>query len=64
MPFGSGPRTCPGRYLALLEIKVALAMLLGRFQIDRIDTPDGREARELMAFSMSPIGLTMHLREG
>jgi cytochrome P450 len=64
MPFGSGPRTCPGRYLALLEIKVALAMLLGRFQIDKIDTPDGREARELMGFVMSPIGLTMHLREG
>jgi cytochrome P450 len=64
MPFGSGPRTCPGRYLALLEIKVAVAMLLGRFQLDKIDTPDGREAGELMEFVMSPRGLTMHLRKG
>jgi cytochrome P450 len=61
MPFGSGPRTCPGRYLAILEIKIAMAMLLGSFQIKAVDTPDGGEARELMAFVMSPIGLTMKL---
>ena len=41
MPFGAGPRICPGRYLALLEMKMAIAMLLGRFDIDRVDTPDG-----------------------
>jgi cytochrome P450 len=61
MPFGSGPRTCPGRYLAILEIKIAMAMLLGTFQIKSVDTPDGGEAQELMAFVMSPIGLKMHL---
>jgi cytochrome P450 len=61
MPFGSGPRTCPGRYLAILEIKIAMAMLLGSFQIKAVDTPDGEEARELMAFVMSPIGLQMRL---
>ena len=63
MPFGAGPRTCPGRYLALLEIKVAMAMLLGQFQIDKIATPDGKEAVELMEFGMSPIGLNMYLRK-
>ncbi|SFU73946.1 cytochrome P450 [Pseudoduganella namucuonensis] len=62
MPFGSGPRTCPGRYLALLEIKVAMAMILGRYDILAVDTPDGKEAGELMSFVMSPIGLTMRLR--
>jgi cytochrome P450 len=61
MPFGSGPRTCPGRYLALLEIKVAVAMLLGRFNIASVDTADGQEPQELMAFVMSPVGLRMQL---
>ncbi len=61
-PFGSGPRTCPGRYLALLEIKVAVAMLLSRFEISSVDTADGQEAQELMAFVMSPVGLRMRLK--
>jgi cytochrome P450 len=61
-PFGSGPRTCPGRYLALLEIKVAVAMLLGHFDIDSVDTADGQEPQELMAFVMSPVGLRMRLK--
>ncbi len=63
MPFGSGPRMCPGRYLALLEIKLAMAMLLSCFDIESVDTPDGRPARELMAFTMTPVGLRMRLRE-
>ncbi len=65
-PFGSGPRTCPGRYLALLEIKIAVAMLLGSFDLQSVNTPDGNEARELMGFVMSPVGLRMKLqrREG
>ncbi len=62
LPFGSGPRICPGRYLALLEIKLALAMLLAGFEIDAVDTPDGREAAEVMHFTMNPVGLTMRLR--
>ena len=61
-PFGAGARTCPGRYLALLEIKVAMAMLLARFAIASIDTPHGKEAVEWMAFVMSPAGLRMRLR--
>jgi cytochrome P450 len=61
MPFGSGPRTCPGRYLALLEIKIALVMVLTKFKIEAVDTPDGGEAQELMAFVMSPMGLRLRL---
>jgi cytochrome P450 len=61
-PFGSGPRTCPGRYLALLEIKIAVAMLVGHFELDSVDTLDGKEAQELMGFVMSPVGLRMRLK--
>jgi len=63
MPFGAGPRICPGRYLALLEMKMAMATLLGRFEIAAIDTPDGKPARELLSFTMTPVGLRMRLRE-
>lgn len=63
MPFGAGPRVCPGRYLALLEIKMAMAMLLSHFEIDDVSTPDGSEPAEHMSFTMSPLGLRMRLRE-
>jgi cytochrome P450 len=65
MPFGSGPRLCPGRYLSLLEIKVAMASLLGRFDIVSVEADaygkDG-EARELLGFVMAPAALRMRLR--
>ena len=61
MPFGAGPRVCPGRFLALLEIKMAMAMLLAHFDITNVTTPDGGEAIEQMAFTMMPVGLKMRL---
>ena len=63
MPFGAGPRICPGRYLALLEIKVAMAALLANFDIVSVDTPDGLAPRELLQLAMAPSRLTMRLRE-
>ncbi len=62
MPFGAGARTCPGRYLALLEMKMVLATLLAGFEIDAVTTPDGDEPVEHLAFTMSPVGLRMRLR--
>jgi cytochrome P450 len=62
-PFGSGARMCPGRYLALLEIKIAMAMALSSFDIASVDTADGHEPQELMGFSMAPEGLRMRLRD-
>lgn len=62
MPFGSGPRICPGRYLALVEIKLAMATLLAGFDVASVHTVDGRdEVRELMALTMNPVGLRMRL---
>lgn len=63
MSFGSGPRMCPGRYLALLEMKMAMAMLLSSFDIEAVETPDGGPAQERIAFTMNPVGLTLRLRE-
>jgi len=63
MPFGAGPRICPGRYMALLEMKLAMATLLGRFDITAVDTEDGLPAREVLKFAMAPMGLRMKLRE-
>lgn len=62
MPFGGGPRICPGRYLALLEMKMAMATLLGRFDIVSLETPDGKAPRENMALTMTPVGLRMRVR--
>jgi cytochrome P450 len=62
MPFGAGPRICPGRYLALLEMKMAMAMLLNHFEIEGVDTPDGGEAQEQLSFTMAPLGLRLRLR--
>lgn len=37
LPFGAGPRFCPGRNLALLEIKSVIAMLCRNFNITSVD---------------------------
>ena len=63
MPFGAGPRICPGRYLALMEMKLAIAMLLGGFEIESVRTVDGSPPRERLTFSMAPEGLRLRLRE-
>jgi cytochrome P450 len=63
MPFGAGPRICPGRYLALLEMKMALAALLGHFDLTSVGTVDGRPPRELLQVAMAPVGLQMQLRD-
>jgi cytochrome P450 len=62
MPFGAGPRLCPGRYLALLEMKMVAALLLGGFELEAVETPDGGEAREALNFTMAPVGLKLRLK--
>jgi cytochrome P450 len=62
MPFGAGPRMCPGRYLALAEIKMVAAMLLAGFEIESVGTVEGGDVRERMKFTMSPVDLRLRLR--
>ena len=63
MPFGAGPRICPGRYLALLEMKMAIAMLFNSFDVQSIRTSDDTEPDEILSFTMQPQGLQLRLRE-
>ena len=41
MPFGAGPRLCPGRGLALLEMTMVLAMLARRFELLEVGPAGG-----------------------
>lgn len=63
MPLGSGPRICPGRYLALLEMKVAMTMLLSSFEIEAVGTQEGNPPREQFLWTMYPVGVTLRLKE-
>lgn len=62
MPFGAGPRMCPGRYLALAEIKMVAAMLLSNFEIEDVWAPGGGAPEERLSLTMAPVGLRMKLR--
>jgi cytochrome P450 len=61
MPFGAGPRMCTGRYLAMTEIKMAMVVLLGQFEIAFVGTANGQEPEEVLSFTMMPIDLVMQL---
>jgi cytochrome P450 len=60
MPFGGGPRFCPGRYLALLEIRMVASMLVHNFSLQR---RPGTRATERYNLSMMPEGLWVQLEE-
>jgi len=61
MPFGSGPRLCPGRYLSLLEMKMVLATFARNYELVDVSTEDGAPPAERLAFTMFPVGLRIRL---
>jgi cytochrome P450 len=61
LTFGAGPRFCPGRNLAFLEAKTALAMIARNFQIE-LDSTAG-PVKEHYNFAVIPDGLRVRLHE-
>ena len=60
LQFGAGPRVCPGRHLAGVEIRMVLAMLTRHFEFELAVDP--AEIREVMAFTMMPSTMPLRLR--
>jgi len=61
LAFGAGPRFCPGRNLAFLESKTAMAMIARNFELE-LDDSNGAVG-EKFSFTMIPQGLQLRLRE-
>lgn len=59
-PFGSGPRLCPGRFLALTEITMVVSMILRNFELE-LDTK-APPVREVLNFFMAPSSLPVRIR--
>jgi cytochrome P450 len=59
MPFGYGPRICPGRTLAISEIRAVTTMLARNFRLSLVE---GEEpVTERLAFTMMPVNLRLRL---
>jgi cytochrome P450 len=59
-PFGGGARLCPGRFLALTEIKVVVAMIMRNFELE--PDPKAPPAKELLNFFMAPSSVPVRLK--
>jgi cytochrome P450 len=55
LAFGGGPRTCPGRSLALFECAMAASMIARNFVVEPISGRD--QVEEVFDFTMFPRGL-------
>ena len=52
---------CPGRYLAMLEMKMVLSTLARNHELIEVGTADGAPVRERLAFTMYPLGLRLRI---
>src|SRR3954470_10956012 len=60
MPFGAGPRFCPGRKLAMLQIKMVTAMLCRDFEVVR--PKDAVPLEDVYNFTVGPTSVPTILR--
>ncbi len=60
LQFGAGPRVCPGRHLATVEMRLVLAMLLRDFELELACDP--AEITEVLNFTNMPSRMPVRLR--
>jgi len=60
LQFGAGPRVCPGRQLAGVEIRLVLSMLCRHFTMEL--ATERESIREVMAFTMMPSAMPVRLQ--
>jgi cytochrome P450 len=58
--FGAGPRVCPGRYLAAIEMRLVLSMLSRNFSMELATSPES--IKEIAAFTMMPNTMPVRLK--
>jgi cytochrome P450/nitrite reductase/ring-hydroxylating ferredoxin subunit len=58
-PFGSGPRICPGRTLALVEMRVMLATIYRNFDVERVG--ESAAVKEHYSFTVMPSDLKVRI---
>jgi cytochrome P450 len=59
MQFGTGPRVCPGRHLATVEMRLVISMLMKNFKARIAMNP--AEITEVCAFATGPSAMPMQL---
>jgi cytochrome P450 len=57
--FGAGPRVCPGRYLAGVEMRLVLSMLSRNFSVELATSPGS--IKEIASFTMMPDTMPVRL---
>ena len=62
-PFSLGPRRCLGEYFSILEMKVHIGLLLGRFRLERVSDADPRLELAINLRSKNDILLRPSLRQ-
>ncbi len=60
LQFGAGPRVCPGRHLAGVELRLVLSMLLRQFEVELACEPAA--VRELLHFTNTPDRMPVRLK--